>query len=169
MGEVMRKFSFTEAKAVIVLVSLPFLSACQGYGSIYNVAKPSELTVDQALDNIGSGLAKMRNRIQDGKGKQVGLLVDEVQVTLNVTADAHRKDTLVIDASAPILISPAAGKGEIKATNTSENSDNASRSNQITIKFKNWYTAQLNQCATSAVGPKPGDVLLDQVAKPGCK
>lgn len=142
-----------------LFVSSIFLTACSGYHSVYDVAKPTDITVGEALKDVGTGLGNMKAAM-NSQGLNTGLLVDEVTMTLNVSASADRTGKLVLDASSPVVLGPSPGSVKVGAEATS--SDKASRSNQIQIKFKNWYTAALNP---EAKGVKQGTpVLFDEPA-----
>lgn len=135
------------------------VASCGGYKSVYDVAKPSEVTVDHALADVGRGLASMKREMNAGGLARAGVLVDEITLDLNVTASADRTGKLVVDMSSPIELT-SAGAGNLKANSESTSSDKASRSNKITIKLKNWYTASLNQQGQKNSG-RPDDVLID--------
>jgi hypothetical protein len=138
------------------------VSAC-GYRSVYDVAKPTDITIDKAMQDVGAGLGNMKSAL-DAKGLNTGLLVDEVTMTLNVSAAADRTGKLVLDASSPVLIGPSPGSAKIGVEETS--SDKALRSNQIQVKFKNWYTAALNAEAKGVKQSPP--VLFDEPAVQTC-
>ncbi len=146
---------------VTLAVGASLLAQGCGYGRIYNVVRPTEVTVDQALADVGVGLGRMKQGINAGGIRSAGLLVDEVEVTFNVAASADRSGKLTLDASVPIVVPSAKSDGGLSAKGEFENKDAASRSNQIKIKFKNWYTASLN--SNGASKKTPPDVLLEQL------
>lgn len=123
-----------------------------------DVAKPSELTVDQALLDVATGLNNFRQQARQAK-TSYGLLVDEVTVDLNVTASATDSSKLVIDA-ANIAPSVLAG-GTLGGSVTAEAGSTAERGNKIIVKLKNVYTAELNaQALKQQITPAPNGQIV---------
>ena len=118
-----------------------------------DVAKPSEVTVQGAMQDVAQGLLAFRQLAADKK-TNFGLLVDEVTLTLKVTASAKDSSKLVVNVSdvKPAILAPAVLGGNY----TLEGSSEATRDNTITVKLKNVYTAQLNaKGLATPVKPKP--------------
>ncbi len=153
---------------VIVLFILAFNTAgCASFRPV-DVAKPSEITVQAALEDVANGLAEFKKKDIEGK-RNYGLLVDEVTVTLNLTAAANDSTKLVVDAG---NIKPAGLAGGTANVNYEYiNASNASKGNNVTIKMKNIYTAALNEQGKGAkisvdgkgqVRVNEGDILLGE-------
>jgi hypothetical protein len=116
---------------------------------------PDELTVQNALADVGNGLAEFR-AINAESGGNSGLLLDEVTITLNVTNSRSGKNELVIDSKN--IAPPALSGGNVGGSFKSEQSGKNERSNTIVLKFKNKYTASLNEIGKK--GPGPNDTYL---------
>lgn len=112
-----------------------------------DLAKPSELTVQRALADVAEGLVRMRQLGRENN-TVFGLIVDDVTVTLKVTASAGDSNKLVVDAAniQPAVL--AGGNLGIKIDNTAESTGN--RDNTIEIKMRNVYTADLNELGKKA-------------------
>jgi hypothetical protein len=105
-------------------------------------ASPKEITVQSALQQLGSGLAGMRgaeldeltNSVFVSRGQtnfSTGLFVSSATVTFNVTASKTTQNTLTLDVSTAIPQSPVTGK----LGDTLSNSSTVTRANQITVNF----------------------------------
>ena len=146
--------------AIPALGTLLFTGCC----STDHVAKPSSITVVQALTDVGTGLAALKaaelqaltNPVFKGQTNFItGLFPAEVDVTFNVTASASKSNSLVIDVNAgPFPQIPVSGK--IGDTFTSQSA--ASRGNQITLKFVSALFAKTTT-TTSTNGTK---VVVDE-------
>jgi hypothetical protein len=79
-------------------------------------------------------------------------LLDEVTITLNVTNSRSGSNKLVIDTKN--IAPPALAGGSVGGSFSSEQSGKNERSNTIVLKFKNKYTASLNDA-----GKKPGVIV----------
>jgi hypothetical protein len=99
------------------------------------VVAPSEVTVVEALGTVGEGLARLRDELDKGK-LTTGLLVDEVQLTLNLTSKANDSKTLAVDIS-KTLASGTAGIGGKLFGLTSVETAEVSRGSVLLIKLKN--------------------------------
>lgn len=103
--------------------------------SVGEVADPPKITVQQALSDVGDGLNTLRSKTS---GKY-GLLVDEVNVTFNISSKATQNGSLGITTEKiPIVTS-----GLLGATANQTIASEANRGNTITIKLKNIATADL--------------------------
>ena len=125
------------------------LSSCGTSGSFLG-PPPQEITVEDALSDVGRGLSSFKS-INAAAGSNNGLLVDEVTVTLNVTASRSGKDGLVIDTKN--IAAPALGGGTGAASFTSGREGKNERSNTVVVKFKNRYTAALNEGGKKGIDP----------------
>ena len=98
------------------------------------VPKPGAITLESALESVGTGLRKMREA--EG-GLRTGLICDEAQVTFNISASGTDAGKLYVELTPIPTNSPTGGKvgSELSSNYT------AQRGNQITIKFKNIMTA----------------------------
>ena len=63
-----------------------------------DVARPSEITVDGALNDVAQGLNNFR-KVGAATNTRYGLIVDEVTVTLKITASANDRSKLVVDVA----------------------------------------------------------------------
>tara|TARA_B100000530_G_C15928665_1_gene475973 strand:+ start:1358 stop:1900 length:543 start_codon:yes stop_codon:yes gene_type:complete len=100
-----------------------------------DLVKPSEVTLEQALASVGAGLYQMKEQQKDMK---TGLIAESVEVTFNLAASAEDSGRLTIDLTKSVAAEELTRGREIGAEQTS--SSNSSRSNAITIKFKNILT-----------------------------
>lgn len=97
-----------------------------------DIAKPSEITIQKALADVGTGLNDMlKNRGE----KSFGLIPSEIEVTFNVKAGAKEEGSLVLDLSRKST--PTDLVNDVKIRSELKNSSEASKDNKITIKFVN--------------------------------
>lgn len=107
--------------------------------------QPEEVTLDQAMRDVVCSLATLQNE-QAKLDVNTGTIIDEIEVTLNVTASAKKGSQLVVDAT-PAL--PAAvGTLGIGYTGTTELA--GSRGNTVRIKLTGFGTAKLNDVGKKA-------------------
>jgi hypothetical protein len=127
------------------------------------VAQPSNITLVNALHDLGAGLAELKAaelemvatneclRNQLGTNDFItGLFPSEVVVTFNVTAGTSKNNQLSIDLNASVPNVPVGGK--IGDTFSSQSS--TSRGNQITIKFTSVLFATTKTTTTATNGTK---------------
>ena len=121
---------------LIVPCFTTMLTACAPF-SPRDMGDPQEVTITQALKDIGQGFSEMKQAL----GAQVlGLYPCEVKVTLNVKASAKEAGGLVIDLSSKprsleghsAPIDPAAKAGFEKTSEA-----NAERGNTVDIRLYN--------------------------------
>ncbi len=106
-----------------------------------DVARPSEITVDGALNDVAQGLNNFR-KVGAATNTRYGLIVDEVTVTLKITASANDRSKLVVDVA---NVAPTVLQGGNAAIHAEQGGDSSgTRDNTIVVKLKNVYTAQLN-------------------------
>jgi hypothetical protein len=98
------------------------------------IVKPSEVTLEQALTSLGTGLSAMH---MAQAGLRTGLLPAEVTVSFNLGVSANDSSKLTLDFS---RASEAAVKVGAEAGLEVEQSSQGSRANAITVKFVNLLT-----------------------------
>lgn len=121
-------------KYLTLFVTIVVLSGCSSLQT-KDIAKPSEVTLDNAMESVGVGLDKM---LKARGEKPFGLIPSEVEVIFKVTASATDSSKLVIDlarASTPTNL-----KVETKVGGEINESSQASKENTITVKFVNVLT-----------------------------
>jgi hypothetical protein len=102
------------------------------------VADPGEITLDSALMQLANGLNNMRD--QTRARDKLGLIVDEAEVTLNISAKATKEGQLTLSASQIPIAS-----GLLGLTASEKLSNEGTRGNTIVIRFKNIATADLSK------------------------
>ena len=114
-------------------------SGCVSY-SPAEVAKPSTITLDAALQDVVSSLHRAQDRYPPKE--RFGLLADQIEVSFEIAASAQNggKQTLNI---AQVPIGGTAGAGSVGAEGSQ--TANANRGNTIKIIFKNMYTADMSK------------------------
>jgi hypothetical protein len=144
-------------KTVIWMVLLLPLPGC-----FQQVTKPSEITLVEAMKQVGQGLAAMREEQGDIR---TGLIAESAEVTFKITADSKSGGELKVDLAAPVV------SDGIGVTGSLSGERSGGRSNTVTIKFKNLLTlpkdtigymaatAQVNEKVKSG-GDKPPIVVL---------
>jgi hypothetical protein len=120
--------------------------------------KPTNINVESALTQVGTGLAGMRaaERSVPGAG---GLIPSQVQITFDVGASDTDNGSLTIQASAPAASPVTVGGSGSAATTQSDN-----RSNQVTVTLTNILFAPPNILADN---PATLDQLLTTLNKHG--
>lgn len=113
-----------------IAIGLISLSGCSLFQP---TAKPSEITLTKAMQDLGTGLKLMKMGEGDVK---TGLIASDVTVVFNIAASDKKSGGLTIDMSAPIESGTGTGKatGNLAAESTSQ------RGNTVTIKFVNLLT-----------------------------
>lgn len=115
---------------------LPALAGCTAF-SPKDVANPTTLTVSAALTDVGAGFANMKRQVDAG-GIKLGLYPCKVTVNLNVTADAARGGTLVLDAStkpAETTTTTVTNTFSASANLTQTNTSTAHRGNTVVVEM----------------------------------
>ena len=153
------KISFVTFIAALPLCAVMLFTGCC---STNNVAKPSNITLVNALRDVGTGLAEMKaaelsafatNKVLNPTGTNdfiTGLFPAEVDVTFNVTAGASNANQLSLDLNASAPSVPVGGK----ISDTYSTSSTAARGNQITVKFMSAYFTTTTTTTTSTNGTK---------------
>lgn len=139
----------------IIVGSAVLLASCAAFTPV-DVAKPSQLTLPEATRQVGQSLVALKRELE-ANNLQAGLLIDEVEVHLNVTANATQGGTqkLTVDVAKTAL----AGVG-LNAEVTGNQSSTGNRENNITLKFKNIYTATLNKPGTTHIAAGKDRVVI---------
>ena len=148
-----------ELMAVSLLTTL-LLAGCVSTGY---VAQPSNITLVNALHDVGAGLAALKaaelemvatnqylHKMWGTNDFTTGIFPTEVDVTFNVTAGATQNNQLSIDLNASAPNVPVGGK--IGDTFSSQSS--ASRGNQITLKFASALFSTTTTTTTATNGTK---------------
>lgn len=110
-------------KVIFVLLCAVSLTGC-----FQQVSKPSEITLVDAMTQVGKGLAAMRAEQGDAK---TGLIAETATVTFNIAASSNVDTGLKVD-----LAPPAVSEG-VEAGGTLDSKRASSRSNAVTVTFKN--------------------------------
>ncbi|WP_415760336.1 hypothetical protein [Pseudomonas sp. LT1P18] len=124
-------------------------------GCLQQVAKPSEITLVEAMKEVGEGLAAMREAQGDIR---TGLIAESAEVTFKISADATNGGKLKVDLAPPAVSDGVGIGGELSAERTS------GRSNTVTVKFKNLLTLPKDSVGYAVVGAQIG--LQPEVAAP---
>jgi hypothetical protein len=97
------------------------------------VAKPSTLTIENAMGDIGAGFVKLKGNLEQNPGLKLGLWPCKVTVSLNVTANADMGGKLVLDTTIkpPAKVVDASITGHAEQTNNSS----ATRGNSVDIEL----------------------------------
>ncbi|MFT3759026.1 hypothetical protein [Thauera sp.] len=113
-----------------LVLSFAVLLLVQGCASLKpeEIARPSEVTLEQALKSVGQGLNEMHIA---QSGLRTGLLPTEVSVTFNLGVSAKDSSKLTLDFGKTV------GVTDIKAGASVEGSSEGTRANSITVKFLN--------------------------------
>ncbi|MBZ3696000.1 hypothetical protein [Phyllobacterium calauticae] len=114
--------------------SLTICAIVSGCSTPQQVARPSDITLDNAITQVADSLNKIQ--IRTANRQKIGLIVDEATVTFNIAASSTNKSTVSADLSAAPLVG---GKAGLSISNELTNQGN--RGNTITVVFKNMGTA----------------------------
>ncbi len=97
-------------------------------GCFQQIVKPSEITLADAMTQVGQGLTAMRQAQGDVK---TGMIAESAEVTFKISADQTSGGKLKLDLSPPAVSDGVGVGGELSSERTS------ARSNTVTVKFKN--------------------------------
>lgn len=147
----MSKFNFLVLAAGLITLTVQMAGCALVIPRTYT--SPDEVTLEQAMITVVCGIASYRN---EGLklDQETGVLVDQIDVTLNLKASATGKSELVIDTST------AAGVGflaPISANYADKLETLGHRENTIKITFKNVYTSSLNEPGKKKVAEQGPD------------
>ena len=108
------------------------ITGCAAF-SPNEVAKPSTLTIANAMGDIGEGFLNMRATLDKNPNLKLGLWPCKVTATLNVTANADMGGKLVLDTSIkpPVKVVDASITGHAEQTNNSS----ATRGNTVDVEL----------------------------------
>lgn len=121
-----------------ILMSIS-LASCASFRP-QDVVQPSDITIQRAMSDVADGLIGMKYKLKDKY--KTGLEPDEVDITFNITAGATNKNNVSLDVGAK---TPGPTVVSVNGSASNEQQATASRGNQITIKFRNIWTSDLNQ------------------------
>lgn len=125
---------------IIALTSIT-LGGC-AYGIPRGYVKADEVTIAKAMEQTACALSTFNNELAK-LNVDPGLLTDQIDVTMNLTASATGTGTLVLDTKMPEV--------PIGINYTDKTETKGERGNQIKISLKNFYTATLNDPGKGAV------------------
>ncbi|MFZ4965285.1 hypothetical protein HX881_19445 [Pseudomonas gingeri] len=142
-------------RSVLVISVLLALSGC---GLFQQTAKPSEITLVKAMEDVGAGLKAMHDKQE---GMTTGLIPASVDVTFNIAASDKKGGNLTIDLSKSITGDVARSQSLGGGLTSSVES---SRGNTVTVRFINLMTVPKE---TIAYTRSPADIELLFKALPG--
>lgn len=119
---------------VALLIAAVFASGCTMLKP-ETVVSPSEVTVEDALKTVGRGIAGLKSEL-DKEKITIGLLIDEVQLTLALTSKATDSKTLAVDISKTLASGTAGIDGKVFGLSSVETAE-GSRGSTLVIKLKN--------------------------------
>lgn len=117
----------TKRLAIGCALCLPLLIGCATTPTI--VPEPGKITLQEAMKSVGEGLVEMKKAQGNVK---TGLVPASAEVTFNISASAKDAGKLYVEVGAP---AEAPVTGKLGGSTSFER--NASRGNQVTIKFEN--------------------------------
>ena len=115
--------------SVLVVTLAGLLAAVGGCQTRRIVPEPGKITIEEAMESVGRGIAKMHEA--EG-GKTTGLLPAEVEIVFNISASAKDKGGLYVEVAGK-PIPQMAGKLTGEAGGMAE----AVRGNQIRVRLQN--------------------------------
>ncbi|SCB27316.1 hypothetical protein [Rhizobium hainanense] len=135
-----------KAFSILTLIS-PVLASCASFTPA-QVAKPSDISLDTALNDVATSLHKLQHKYA-GKEK-IGMMVDEVQVQFAIAVTAADSGKVQLNvADIPV----GAAGGTFGASAEHDQSSSANRGNTITVTFKNVASADLSKGSFSLLKP----------------
>jgi hypothetical protein len=152
-------------KQLTISALLPvLLGSCASF-SPGQVVKPSDITLDKALQDVAYSLHHVQDKYPPEK--RMGLIADEVTVQFQVAASATNGGSGTLNIAA---IPVSAAGGTIGGSLTEQQSANANRGNTITLTFRNLATADLSKgIFRPASAPKTAAPLAQKPEKQGDK
>jgi hypothetical protein len=148
-------------KLILIVLFLTAGFVLAGCASHTVVPKPSEITFEQAMEQVANGLNKMYDI---GKDKpKTGLTPAEVTIEFNISASGSDKGKLFIDAGANTLDTLQVVKAGAEASSEIQ----ASRGNKITIKFTNLFLSDSKDSLIMIKTPEEIAALLDTLKAHG--
>jgi hypothetical protein len=128
---------------LLIFALLGFVAGCGNPRPI-----PSDITLRQALEEVKDGIQLLQER-KVGE-KPAGLLISEVQVSFNITANAKDTSKLGLDLAPGGVIKEIPTGVFEKTTETG-----LTRGNQISFKFQNLFLANKDTIVGISVTPTP--------------
>ncbi|SCB41689.1 hypothetical protein [Rhizobium multihospitium] len=149
-----------KAFAILTLMSSA-LASCASFTPA-QVAKPSDISLDSALNDVATSLHKLQRKYADKE--KIGMMVDEVQVQFAIAVTAADSGKVQLNV-ADIPVGTAGGT--LGASAEHDQSSGANRGNTITVTFKNVATADLSKGSFSLLKPagKGGKAIGDNAPK----
>jgi hypothetical protein len=126
------------------LVVIPLLILTTGCASTTPI--PSDITLRDALLQVRDGIQLLQEKQKDQK--PAGLLISEVQVSFNITANSKDSTKLGLDL-APAGITKLIPTGSFEKTSEV----GLTRGNQISFKFQNLFLANKDTLVGMSVAP----------------
>lgn len=140
-----------------LIITSAFISL-SGCGLFQQTAKPSEITLVNAMRDVGLGLRAMHDA---QKGMTTGLIPSAVDVTFNVAASDKKDGNLTIDLSKAVTGDITSNKSLGGGLSSSAES---SRGNTVTVHFINLMVVPKD---TVAYTRSPADIVNLFEALPG--
>lgn len=132
--------------AIVALMS-GALANCASF-TPEQVAKPSDISLDTALNNVADSLHRLQDKYANKK--KIGMMVDEVQVQFDIAVAASNGGQAQLNVAQVPL---GAAGGTLGASAQHQESANANRGNTITVTFRNIATADLSKGSLSLIKP----------------
>lgn len=154
----------------LILALVGPIASCAAFTPA-DVAKPTSLTVEHALADVGRGFALMKQELREGDLK-LGLFPCKITVKLNVTAAAEQGGKLVIDAStAPTTLAQNTVQRTVTASSHLEqtNTSSVSRGNTVIVEMYSIACTPKDTLAGAhpdKVGPVTRDAIGGTVSAP---
>lgn len=142
-------------RGLLIISVYMTLSGC---GLFQQTAKPSEITLVKAMEDVGAGLKAMHDA---QKGMTTGLIPSSVDVTFNIAASDKKDGNLTIDLSKAVTGEIARNKSLGGGLTSSVES---SRGNTVTVHFTNLMTIPKD---TVAYTRTPAEIIELFKALPG--
>ena len=127
-----------------LLLAIPVLTLVTGCATTKPI--PSDITLKDALLQVREGIQLLQEKQKDQK--PAGLLISEVQVSFNITANAKDTSKLGLDL-APEGITQLIPPGSFETPSEA----GLTRSNQISFKFQNVLLANKDTLVGMSVAP----------------
>jgi len=136
-------------------------SALFGCATSRVIPEPGKITLEDAMEQVAKGLNKM---YEMGKGyPKTGLIPTEVTVVFNVSASAKDEGKLYIEVGATISDILKITKAGADVSSKIE----ASRGNQVTVKFTNLFLSTTKESLIMIKKPEEIVALLEALKGAG--
>lgn len=150
-------------KTYLSITALSLVVLLSGCSSMYpkEVANPNEISLEEALAEVGTGLALLHEK---QKGVKTGLIAESMEITFHLKASANEDNKLTLDLSRDITVpevtSHQAVSGEAKSH------AEGLRENSITIRFKNILTLP-KETLVDSKSPEDVEKIMDAFKRSG--